>query len=82
MSTSWEPWSEDEAAVLQKLRQDAHLDSARFAIESAISHAQLLQLENGGDSLFYSPAIKAHLGRKLIQKLKARSEVSDIRPRF
>jgi hypothetical protein len=77
MNTSWEPWSDDEAAELQKLREEAHLDSSRFAIENAISHAQLLQLENGGDSLFYSPAIKAHLGRKLIKKLQMRNNVSD-----
>ena len=77
MNTSWEPWSDEEAAELQKLREEAHLDSSHFAIENAISHAQLLQLENGGDSLFYSPAIKAHLGRKLIKKLQMRNNVSD-----
>ena len=77
MNTSWEPWSDEEAAELQKLREEAHLDSSRFAIENAISHAQLLQLERGGDSLFYSPAIKAHLGRKLIKKLQMRNNVSD-----
>jgi hypothetical protein len=77
MNTSWEPWSDDEAAELQKLREKAHLDSSRFAIENAISHAQLLQLESGGDSLFYSPAIKAHLGRKLIKKLQMRNNVSE-----
>lgn len=70
MNMTWKPWSDEEAAELQKLRQEAHLDSSRFAIENAISHAQLLQLENGGDSLFYSSAIKAHLGRKLIKKLQ------------
>jgi hypothetical protein len=77
MNTSWEPWSDEEAAELQKLREEAHLDSSHFAIENAISHAQLLQLESGGDSLFYSPAIKAHLGRKLIKKLQMRNNVSD-----
>ena len=68
-----EPWTEDEALLLQQLRQGAGLNTSRFAIESAISHAQLLQLENGGHSLFYSVAIKAHLGRKLIAKLQSRS---------
>jgi hypothetical protein len=82
MNTSWEPWSDEEAAELKKLRQEAHLDSSRFAIENAISHAQLLQLENGGDALFYSPAIKAHLGRKLIKKLQARKDASDTHKRF
>lgn len=67
-----EPWTQDEALLLQQLRQGAGLDTSRFAIESAISHAQLLQLENGGDSLFYSAAIKAHLGRQLIAKLQKR----------
>jgi hypothetical protein len=68
-----EPWTQDEALLLQQLRQGAGLDTSRFAIESAISQAQLLQLENGGDSLFYSAAIKAHVGRKLIVKLQSRS---------
>ena len=68
-----EPWTQDEALLLQQLRQAAGLDTSRFAIENAISHAQLLQLENGGDTLFYSTAIKAHLGRKLIAKLQSRS---------
>ena len=40
--------------------------------------SQLLQLENGGDSMFYSPAIKAHLGRKLIRKLQSRLDNSGI----
>ena len=82
MNTSWEPWSDEEGAELQKLREEAHMDSSRFAIENAISHAQLLQLENGGDSLFYSPAIKAHLGRKLIKKLQIRNDVSDTQKRL
>lgn len=64
------PWTEEDAAVLQKLRLTAKLDLSRFAIENAMSHAQLLQLENGGDASFYSPAIKAHTGRKLIRKLQ------------
>lgn len=67
-----ELWTEEEASVLQTLRQKANLDTSRFAIENAISHAQLLQLENGGDASFYSPAIKAHTGRKLIRKLQNR----------
>lgn len=82
MNTSWVPWSDEEAAELQKLREAAHLDTSRFAIESAISLAQLLQLENGGDSSFYSPAIKAHLGRKLIKKLQMRHDVPSNRNPF
>ena len=73
-----ELWTDEEAAFLQTLRQAAKLDTSRFAIENAISHAQLLQLENGGDSMFYSPAIKAHLGRKLIRKLQSRLDNSSI----
>jgi transcriptional regulator with XRE-family HTH domain len=68
-----ERWTAEDALLLQQLRQAAGLDTSQFAIESAISHAQLLQLENGGDTLFYSVAIKAHLGRKLIAKLQSRS---------
>ena len=68
-----ERWTAEDALLLQQLRQAAGLDTSQFAIESAISHAQLLQLENGGDPLFYSVAIKAHLGRKLIAKLQSGS---------
>lgn len=71
-----DPWTEEEALLLQQLRQKAGLDTSRFAIENAISHAQLLQLENGGDTLFYSAAIKAHLGRKLIAKLQKRLDAT------
>jgi hypothetical protein len=40
-------------------------------MENAISLAQLQQLENGGDSCFYTQAIKAQLCRKLIKKLQS-----------
>ena len=64
------PWTAEEAELLQQLREQAGLDAMRFAMQNAISLAQLQQLENGGDSCFYSPAIKAHSGRKLLMKLQ------------
>ena len=67
------PWTADEAELLKNLREDARIDATSFALENAMSLAQLSQLENGGESCFYSPAIKAHLGRKLIAKLQTRS---------
>lgn len=64
------PWTDEEASQLRQLRELAGLDAMRFAIENAISLAQLKQLEEGGISCFYSSAIKAHLGRKLLMKLQ------------
>jgi phage I-like protein len=65
-------WTVENSEHLKQLREQAGLDAMRFAIENAISLAQLQQLENGGDSCFYSQAIKAHLGHKLLTKLQAR----------
>lgn len=63
-------WSDEDAEHLKQLRESAGVDAMRFALQNAISLAQLQQLENGGDSCFYTPAIKAHLGRKLLLKLQ------------
>ena len=64
------PWTDEDAMRLKHLRESAGVDAMRFALENAISLAQLHQLENGGDSCFYSQAIKAHQGHKLMQKLQ------------
>ncbi len=65
------PWIQQEGEQLKQMREQARLDAVSFAMENAISLAQLQQLENGGDSCFYTQAIKAQLGRKLIKKLQS-----------
>ncbi len=62
-------WAEDEARLLQALREAAGRDEAVFAKANAISLAQLRALEGRGQSAFYSEDIKAQLGRRLLQRL-------------
>ncbi|MEY2804536.1 MAG: hypothetical protein RL657_1872, partial [Pseudomonadota bacterium] len=62
-------WSPDHAAQLKRLRLAAGMDPILFAKRHLISPKQLKQLEEGGDSAFYSPAIKFNIGRKLVVSL-------------
>ncbi len=65
--TSWQP---SDGERLKFLRNASGLDLYKFAYINAISAAQLKLLEDGGDSsLFYSPAIKTGVGRKLLRRL-------------
>ena len=65
--TSWQP---SDGERLKFLRNASGLDLYKFAHINAISAAQLKLLEDGGDSsLFYSPAIKTGVGRKLLRRL-------------
>jgi transcriptional regulator with XRE-family HTH domain len=71
-------WSPKDAEQLKELREAAQIDISILAKTYALSVAQLRQLENGGDSAFYSPAIKNATGRKLLMhfgvEIKAVSE--------
>lgn len=62
-------WLPQHAAQLQRLRREAGLDVHILAKKHLISPSQLEQLENGGDSSFYSAQIKFSIGRKLVQSL-------------
>jgi len=62
-------WQSDDAARLKWLRENANITANEFAKTHAISLAQLAQLENEGDSTFYSPIIKYQLGKKLLKML-------------
>ncbi|PIT80009.1 hypothetical protein [Limnohabitans sp. 15K] len=66
-----EIWTEEDAFLLKQLREAMGLDTVALAIQNALSNAQIQQLENGGHTSFYSPAIKAQAGRRLLQKLQA-----------
>jgi hypothetical protein len=61
----------DDAAYLKSLRQDAGLDLAELAAIANLSAGQIRQLEDGGDSLFYSQQIKAQSLRRVIQLLES-----------
>ena len=65
--TSWQP---SDGERLKFMRHAAGFDIQKFAKINSISVAQLKLLEDGGDGLlFYSPAIKASVGRKLLNRL-------------
>ena len=59
-------WLPKDAALLKELREAANIDISALAIDYALSKTQIKQLEEGGDSSFYSPAIKLAAGRKLL----------------
>ncbi len=63
--------SSDQAlgAYLRRLREEAGLELPVLARRLSLSTAQLLELESGGRSLFYSPAIRQLAVRKTLQHL-------------
>lgn len=58
-------WSQADARRLKTLRLEAGYDLAQFSKLSSVSVAQITQLEEGGESLFYSPRIKYSVGKRL-----------------
>lgn len=62
-------WSDDDARLLTRLREQAGLDRATFARRNTLSPAQLAELEEGGQGRFYNDRIKAHTGHTLLRKL-------------
>ena len=66
-----EDQSRDDAAYLKSLRQTAGLDLAELAALANLSAGQIRQLEDGGESLFYSPQIKIQSLRRVIHLLES-----------
>lgn len=64
-------WLAKDGRLLKDLRTAAGLDIHEFSRAASISAAQLRQLEEGGNELFYSQRIKFQMGRKLLLKLGA-----------
>ena len=62
-------WSEELQNRLKQTRLDAGISAEDLARFCALSVAQLVQLENGGESLFYSPQIKYRSGVKALKAL-------------
>ncbi len=62
-------WSTEHSKLLQDLRQKAGLDMATLARRHMVSTTQVKQLEEGGDSAFYSDGIKFLTGKKLLLAL-------------
>ena len=62
-------WLPEHAEQLKRLRLAAGVEITTLAKKHSISSAQVRQLEESGDSAFYSPEIKYTVGRKLIRSL-------------
>ena len=60
----------DQAALMKSLRLAAGLEAAELGAQVNLSAGQIRQLEDGGDSLFYSPQIKDQALRRVIRFLE------------
>jgi len=62
-------WLPEHAEQLKRLRLAAGIEITTLAKKHSLSSAQVKQLEESGDSAFYSPQIQYTVGRKLISSL-------------
>jgi hypothetical protein len=62
-------WLPEHAYQLKRLRLAAGVEITSLARKHSISSSQVRQLEESGDSTFYSPEIQYTVGRKLIRSL-------------
>jgi cytoskeleton protein RodZ len=60
----------DDATALKNLREAAGLNMAQLASLANLSLGQVRQLEEGGDSNFYSPQIKSQSMRRVLRLLQ------------
>ena len=60
-------WLPEHAEQLKRLRLAAGAEITTLAKKHSLSSSQVHQLEESGDSAFYSPEIKYTVGRKLIR---------------
>ncbi len=62
-------WQRSDGQLLKTLREQAGLDPIVLARMGTMTVQQLRGLEEGEGGAFYSPEIKAHMGRSLLAKL-------------
>ena len=60
-------WLPEHCEQLRSLRTAAGIDISTLASNHSLSKMQIKQLEEGGESAFYTPEIKFTIGRKLIR---------------
>ena len=60
-------WSPEHGQQLKQLREAAGLSVAELATQHALSKGHVAQLEDGGNSAFYTAEIKFTVGRKLMR---------------
>lgn len=64
-------WTDADGSRLKKLREALGWDLSALARRSALSVTQVRQLEEGGDSAFYSAQIKCMAGQRVLARLLA-----------
>ena len=64
-------WTDADGSRLRKLREALGWDLPSLARRCALSVAQVRQLEEGGDSAFYSAEIKRAAGQRVLVRLEA-----------
>ncbi|NBS48176.1 MAG: XRE family transcriptional regulator, partial [Betaproteobacteria bacterium] len=62
-------WLKTDGDKLKALRESSGIDPVELARAVTLTPAHIRQLEDGGDSLFYSQAIKLQVGRRLLRRL-------------
>jgi hypothetical protein len=67
-------WTDFDGAQLKAAREKAGVDSFAFARKVNLSTAQLLELEEGGNSYFYTPSIKFSTGKKILSSFGGKTE--------
>ena len=72
-------WLPEHCEQLRSLRIAAGIDISTLASNHSLSKMQIKQLEEGGESAFYTPEIKFKVGRKLIRSFGV--EVVHIEPK-
>lgn len=60
-------WTNEHGQQLKQLREAAGVTVAELATQHALSKGHVMQLEEGGDSAFYTAEIKFTVGRKLMR---------------
>lgn len=62
-------WDTSDAELLRASREARGLDRFQLARLATVAVTHITQLEEGGDSAFYSPALKLATGRRVLGKL-------------
>lgn len=62
-------WLKTDGDKLKALRESSGIDPVELARAVTLTPAHIRQLEDGGDSMFYSQAIKLQVGRRLLRRL-------------
>ncbi len=60
-------WTPEHGQQLKQLREAAGLSVSELATQHALSKGHVVQLEDGGNSAFYTAEIKFTVGRKLMR---------------